>query len=108
MTDSADIKSAKQSLDAALESLETGLGQIMSRIKTLEASANDSDAFREDRAKLAGQLDEMAAEAEAAKEKLTSREAEFNPAQGTGRRSSSPHESRKRCRKSPQRGGETD
>ena len=50
----------------------------MSRIKTLEASANDSDAFREDRAKLAGQLDEMAAEAEAAKEKLTSREAEFN------------------------------
>lgn len=78
MTDSADIKSAKQSLDAALESLETGLGQIMSRIKTLEASANDSDAFREDRAKLAGQLDEMAAEAEAAKEKLTSREAEFN------------------------------
>jgi len=61
-----------------LESLETGLGQIMSRIKTLEASANDSDAFREDRAKLAGQLDEMAAEAEAAKEKLTSREAEFN------------------------------
>lgn len=77
MNDSADIKSAKQALDVAIDSLETSLGQILSRMKTLEASANDSDAFREDRAKLAGQLDEMAAEAEAAKQRLTSREAEF-------------------------------
>lgn len=77
MTDSADIKSAKYALEQAVDSLEAGLGQLMSRMKTLEASANDSDAFREDRAKLAGQLDEMAAEAEAAKNQLTAREAEF-------------------------------
>lgn len=50
---------------------------LLSRMKTLEASANDSEAFREDRAKLAGQLDEMAAQAEAATERLNAREAEF-------------------------------
>ena len=38
----------------------------------------DSDAFREDRAKLAGQLDEMAAQAETAKNRLAEREAEFS------------------------------
>jgi len=77
MTDSADIKSAKQALEQAVDSLEAGLGGLMSRMKSLEASANDSDAFREDRVKLAGQLDEMAAEAEGAKQKLAAREAEF-------------------------------
>ncbi len=77
MTDSADIKSAKQALEQAVDSLEAGLGQLMTRMKTLEASANDSDAFREDRVKLAGQLDEMTAEAENAKQKLAAREAEF-------------------------------
>ena len=77
MTDNADIKSAKQALEQAVDSLETGLGQLMTRMKTLEASANDSDAFREDRVKLAGQLDEMAADAEAAKQQLAAREAEF-------------------------------
>lgn len=77
MTDSADIKPARQSLEQAVDSLEAGLGQLMTRMRTLEASANDSDAFREDRAKLAGQLDKMAAEAEAAKDQLAAREAEF-------------------------------
>lgn len=77
MTDSADIKSAKKALDQAVDSLETGLGDLMTRMKTLEKSAGDSDAFREDRVKLAGQLDDMAAEAEAAKQKLAAREAEF-------------------------------
>jgi ABC-type transporter Mla subunit MlaD len=77
MTDSADIKSAKQALEQAVDSLEAGLGQLMTRMKTLEASANDSDAFREDRAKLAAQLDEMAAKAERAKQKLEAREAKF-------------------------------
>lgn len=77
MTDSADIKFAKQSLEQAVDSLETGLGQLMSRMKALEASANDSEAFRADRVKLAGQLDEMAAEADAANQKLLVREAEF-------------------------------
>jgi len=77
MTDSGDIKSAKQALEQAVDALESGLGSLMTRMKTLEASANDSEAFREDRVKLAGQLDEMAAEAEAAKQQLASREAEF-------------------------------
>jgi len=77
MTDSSDIKSAKLALDKAIDSLEVSLGEIMTRMTALETSANDSETFREDRVKLAGQLDEMAAEAEAAKNQLASREAEF-------------------------------
>lgn len=77
MTDSADIKSAKLALDQAIDSLEHGLGDLMTRMAALETSANDSETFREDRVKLAGQLDEMAAEAESAKNQLASREAEF-------------------------------
>ena len=77
MTDSADIKSAKQALDTAVNSLEASLSDLMSRMSALEASANDSETFREDRVKLAGQLDDMAAAAESAKNQLASREAEF-------------------------------
>ena len=77
MTDSADMKSAKQALDKAVDSLEASLGDLMTRMTALETSANDSETFREDRVKLAGQLDEMAAAAEAAKNQLASREAEF-------------------------------
>jgi hypothetical protein len=77
MNDSADIKSAKAALDNSVDLLEGSVTQLLSRMKTLEAGANDSEAFREDRAKLAGQLDEMAARAEAAQNQLASREAEF-------------------------------
>ena len=77
MSDTTDIKSAKLALDQAVDSLEASLSELMTRMKTLETSANDSDTFREDRVKLASQLDEMAAEAEAAKNRLSSREAEF-------------------------------
>lgn len=84
MHDSADIKSAHAELDKAVDSLEAGLGDLMTRMRALETGAQDSDAFREDRTKLAAQLDEMAAKAEAAAEearaateKLSAREAEF-------------------------------
>jgi len=53
MTDSADIKSAKQALTKAVDSLEAGLSDIMTRMQALEASANDTETFREDRTKLA-------------------------------------------------------
>ena len=78
MNDSADIKSATASLTESVDSLETGIAQLLSRMETLEAGAKDSDAFREDRVKLAGQLDEMAAQAEAAKTQLAARESEFS------------------------------
>jgi len=77
MNDSADIKSATDALADSIDSLEAGVAQLLSRMQTLESGAKDSESFREDRAKLAGQLDEMAAQAEAAKEKLATREAEF-------------------------------
>lgn len=78
MNDSADIKSATTALADSVESLEAGVAKLLSRMQTLEAGAKDSDAFREDRIKLAGQLDDMAAQAEAAKNKLATREAEFS------------------------------
>ncbi len=77
MNDSADIDSAKAALDDSVDSLEAGVTQLLSRMKTLEDGANDSETFREDRAKLAGQLDEMAAQAEAAQNALAQREADF-------------------------------
>ena len=91
MHDSVDIKSAKLALDDAIDSLETAIGPILSRIKALEATASDTEVFKEDRAKLAAQLDEMAAKteesatqaaeeilkAEQAKSTLARREEEF-------------------------------
>ena len=77
MNDSADIKSASIALTESVDSLEEGVAQLLSRMQALEASAKDSDAFREDRVKLAGQLDEMAAQAETARNKLAARETEF-------------------------------
>lgn len=77
MNDSADIESAKAALGHSVESLETGIAKLLSKMQSLEAGAKDSDAFREDRVKLAGQLDEMAAQAETATQKLATREAEF-------------------------------
>ena len=77
MNDSADIKSASIALTDSVDSLEEGIAQLLSRMQALEAGAKDSDAFREDRVKLAGQLDDMASQAEAARNKLVAREAEF-------------------------------
>ena len=77
MNDSADIKSASIALTDSVDSLEEGIAQLLSRMQALEAGAKDSDAFREDRVKLAGQLDDMASKAEAARNKLAAREAEF-------------------------------
>lgn len=92
MNDSADMNSAKAALASALDSLEASIGPILSRIKTLEAASNDTHAFREDRSKLAAQLDEMAEKAElaaakaqseadaakAAQARLAARETEFS------------------------------
>jgi len=92
MHDSADMKSAKAALMDAVDSLENSIGPILSRMKALEATANDSEAFREDRSKLAAELDDMAAKteeaaelarqeaqkAQAATDRLLAREQEFS------------------------------
>jgi uncharacterized protein involved in exopolysaccharide biosynthesis len=77
MNDSADMKSAEAELDRAVDSLEVSIDALLSRMRKLETGAQDSDAFRQDRVKLAAQLDEMAADAQAAKDRLAAREAEF-------------------------------
>jgi chromosome segregation ATPase len=78
MNDSADIKSAETALKDSLDSIEAGLADLLSRMQSLETRSQDSEAFREDRVKLAGQLDEMAAQAETAKNRLAEREAQFS------------------------------
>ena len=53
MNDSADMKSAEAELDRAVDSLEVSIGDLLDRMRKLEAESQDSDAFREDRVKLA-------------------------------------------------------
>jgi hypothetical protein len=77
MNDSADMKSAEAELDRAVDSLEVSIGDLLDRMRKLEAGSQDSDAFREDRVKLAAQLDEMASDAQLAKDRLAAREMEF-------------------------------
>ncbi len=77
MHDSADITSAQAALDQAVDSLENGIGTLLSRMKRLEVGMKDNEAFRADRTKLAAQLDDMATEAQAVKDRLSKREAEF-------------------------------
>jgi cytochrome c556 len=78
MNDSADIKSSAAALDTAVDSLERALSPILGRIRTLELASQDHDAFREDRAKLAAELDKVSAEAQDRAASFQSREAEFN------------------------------
>lgn len=77
MNDSADMKSAEAELDRAVDLLEAGIGDLLDRMRKLEAGSQDNAAFREDRVKLAAQLDEMAADAQTAKDRLAAREIEF-------------------------------
>ena len=78
MDDSADMKSAGEALDHAVDSLEAALGPILSRLKTLEAEVKGGEAFREDRVKLAAELDAVSADAKEAAARFAAREAEFN------------------------------
>jgi len=78
MNDSADIKTSAAALDTAVDSLEAALSPILDRIRALEAGQSDHNAFREDRVKLAAQLDQVSADAQARATEFAAREAEFN------------------------------
>jgi len=74
MNDSADMKTAADRLQKALRSLEGALDPLLARVSDLETSVNEAKKLGEDRAALAGQLDEAKAKTEA----FEAREKEFN------------------------------
>lgn len=82
MNDSADIKFAADKLNKALKSLEDALGPMVKKMGQLEGVAKDSEAFSEDRARLAAELDAAKAEAQEREAAFKSRETEFNALAG--------------------------
>jgi len=73
MTDSADMTEAAKRLQTALASLEGSLSPLLAKVSRLEKTAGDAQAFSEDRARLASELDLAKSE----NAKYLSREAEF-------------------------------
>lgn len=64
MNDSADIKAAADSLNAALEKLEQAISPVLSNYKDLKVQSRESESFSQDRARLAAELDNAKAEQE--------------------------------------------
>jgi len=74
MTDSVDMNTAAKRLQTALTTLEGSLSPLLSKVSRLEKAAVDSEAFSEDRARLASELDL----AKSQNEQFAARETEFN------------------------------
>ncbi len=74
MTQTSTVKDAANRLQQALKKLENSLGPMIDKVSTLERQSEDAQSFKEDRARLAAQLDEAAAREKSFKE----REAEFS------------------------------
>lgn len=74
MTDSADMNQAAKQLQTALSKLEGSLSPLLSKVSRLEKTAQDAQAFTEDRSRLASELDL----AKSQNEQLMARDAEFN------------------------------
>jgi len=80
MPDSADISNAAIRLQSALTALEESVSPLLAKVSRLEKAAGDSQAFTEDRARLASELDLAKSENEKLaeqSERYQNREAEF-------------------------------
>ncbi len=81
MSDSADMSEAAKRLQTALSTLEGSLSPLLAKVSRLEKTANDSQAFNEDRARLASELDMAKSQNEQFEARAAahdSRELEFN------------------------------
>jgi len=78
MTQVTTIKDAADRLQRALKNLETSLNPLVDRVHTLEQKKSDAKDSDADRARLAGELDELKSEHDS----LKSREAEFTKLAG--------------------------
>lgn len=77
MNDSADMKIARADLDSALDRMEAAAKPILSKMAQLERTTRDSDSFREDRSRLAEELDQSKSELESLAAAAAAREAQF-------------------------------
>lgn len=78
MNDSADIKDAAESLNAALEKLEHAISPVLSKYQDLKAQNIESESFSKDRARLAAELDNAKAEQEKLLTGMSAREKELD------------------------------
>jgi len=78
MNDSADMKAAAESLNAALQKLEQAISPVLSNYQDLKAQSRESESFAEDRARLAAELDSAKAEQEKIMSNMTAREKELD------------------------------
>jgi methyl-accepting chemotaxis protein len=78
MNDSADIKAAAESLNAALEKLEQAINPVLSNYQDLKSQNAESESFAQDRARLASELDSAKAEQEKVMAHMTAREKELD------------------------------
>lgn len=78
MNDSADIKAAAESLNAALQKLEQAISPVLSNYQDLKDQSRESESFAEDRARLAAELDSAKAEQEKIMSNMTAREKELD------------------------------
>jgi len=74
MTQNSTVKDAADRLQRALKTLENSLGPMIDKVATLERQSLDAQSFKEDRARLAAQLDEATLREKSFKE----REVEFS------------------------------
>tara|TARA_R110002020_G_scaffold5185_2_gene21961 strand:- start:452 stop:766 length:315 start_codon:yes stop_codon:yes gene_type:complete len=77
MNDSADIKTAAQSLQSALKKLEGAIDPFLNNYAKLQSDSSESESFTQDRARLASELDDVKSEKEELEKKMASREKEF-------------------------------
>jgi len=73
MTETSTVKDAADRLHRALKTLENSLGPMIDKVSALEQQSIDAQSFKDDRVRLAAQLDEATAREEGFKQ----REAEF-------------------------------
>jgi len=74
MSDGVDMNEAAKALQTALSKLEGSLSSLLSKVSRLEKAEQDGQAFSEDRARLASELDL----AKSQNEQHQAREAEFS------------------------------
>ena len=84
MNDSADIQTASEKLQLALEKLEEAVSPLLSELGQLKAKSAESESFTQDRSRLAAELDSTKADQEKLEsehkeltEKLQVREGQF-------------------------------
>ena len=74
---SVSLSEASEKLAQALTHLDSALDPVLTRLQHAESRVSETEGFDEDRARLARELDQATARAQAAESRLSAREDEF-------------------------------